>query len=81
MMTDLTLALFGGYFGIGLLFALGFALGNGAGRIDPGARKATIGFHLIIIPGTVIFWPYLLWRWLTGQQPPQEHSQHRNPKN
>ena len=74
------LAVFGAYFGVGIVFALAFALGNGAQRIDPAAHGATPGFRLIIIPGSAIFWPYLLLRWVNGSRPPEEHSAHRNPK-
>ena len=76
----LLLATLGAYFGVGIVFAFAFALGNGAQRIDPAAHGATPGFRLIIIPGSAILWPYLLLRWVKGSHPPQEDSAHREPK-
>jgi hypothetical protein len=68
----------GTYLAAGLLFGLIFALVNGAARIDPAARGATPGFRLFLVPGAMIFWPYLLWRWVRGSLPPEERSAHRS---
>ena len=65
------------YATLGFLFALAF-LNFGIQRIDPEARGASYGFRLIILPGTVAFWPMLLKRWLQGaSEPPLERSPHR----
>jgi len=65
------------YLSIGLLFAIPFVF-FGAGRIDPTARKATAGYKLIIIPGTMALWPLLAFRWLKGvSEPPEEKNPHR----
>jgi hypothetical protein len=51
------------YLVAGLLFSIPFIL-KGVSKIDEGARGATWGFRLIIIPGTMIFWPLLLKKWM-----------------
>ena len=66
----------GVYAGIGLLFALPFVT-RGVERIDPGARGATWGFRLIVLPGVVALWPILLRRWISGSPPPRERTAHR----
>lgn len=71
------LILMGAYLGCGFLFAVPFAF-LGARRIDPHAGPATWGFRLLIIPGTMIFWPLLLSRWCRGiHEPPAEDNAHR----
>jgi hypothetical protein len=65
------------YLAIGLVFAIPFAF-NGAGKIDPTAREATLGFKIIIIPGAMALWPLLVRRWLKGvSEPPEEKNPHR----
>lgn len=51
----------------GILFAIPFAL-VGAADIDEGAQGAPWGFKLIIIPGTAIFWPLLLGKWIRARR-------------
>ncbi|MFN8291045.1 MAG: hypothetical protein U0U70_12380 [Chitinophagaceae bacterium] len=51
------------YLAIGLLFAIAFVI-KGAARIDETAKGSGWGFRLIIIPGSVIFWPFLLRKWI-----------------
>ena len=66
-----------GYLAAGLLFALAF-IGFGARRVDPAAADSGWGFRLIILPGTVALWPWLLRRWLGGLPPPEERNAHRS---
>lgn len=66
----------GFYLGLGLLFAVAFVT-FGAGRVDPRARGASIGFRLAVLPGVAALWPLLAWRWLRGQEPPEERNPHR----
>ena len=62
---------------LGVLFAIVFVT-RGVGRIDPDARAGTWGFRLLIFPGVVAFWPYLMRRWLAGaRHPPSEDNAHR----
>ncbi len=71
------LLLLGGYLLLGMLFAVPFAF-IGAQRIDPHAAGAGWGFRLLLIPGAVAFWPWLLHRWRTGvHEPPVERTAHR----
>ena len=51
------------YLFAGLLFAIPFVL-KGVDKIDDGAHGSKWGFRIIIIPGTMVFWPLLLKRWL-----------------
>jgi hypothetical protein len=43
----------------GFVFALFFVI-KGVDRLDESAKGAGWGFRLIIIPGTMVFWPFLL---------------------
>lgn len=62
---------------VGLLFAAVFVT-QLAGRIDPSAAHGTWGFRLVIVPGVIVLWPYLLGRLLRGAvAPPDEWTAHR----
>jgi len=50
------------YLGCGLLFAIAFIV-KGVDKTDEGAHGCSIGFRIIIIPGTMVFWPLLLKKW------------------
>ena len=49
----------GVYFGIGLLFGLFFLLG-GASKVDPYMKTTPKGVRLLLFPGAVATWPFLL---------------------
>lgn len=51
------------YLAAGLVFAIPFVI-KGVTEIDEGTHGSTWGFRIIIIPGTIVFWPLLLKRWL-----------------
>jgi hypothetical protein len=51
-----------GYLTAGVLVGILFIL-CGVQRIDGSARGASLGFRLVILPGTVALWPALLWKW------------------
>jgi len=71
------LILLGIYLACGLVFAVPFVCA-GVKKIDPHAAHGTWGFRLLIIPGTMAFWPLLLWRWIKGVKvPPEEDTAHR----
>ncbi len=77
MIATALLMLLGGYLACGFLFAVPFVF-LGVRKIDPHAGSATWGFRVLIIPGTMIFWPLLLWRWGRGiHEPPPEDNAHR----
>ena len=67
----------GVYLAIGLAFALLFVF-RWVGRVDPAARGGTLGFRLLIIPGSAVLWPILAGRLLRGTtEPPEERNAHR----
>jgi hypothetical protein len=77
MIAAVSLILLGAYLACGLVFAIPFAL-VGVKRIDPHAAHGRWGFRLLVIPGTMAFWPLLLRRWVTGvKEPPEECNAHR----
>ena len=49
------------YLAAGLLFAVPF-VARWAGRLDPAARNGSLGFRLLILPGSALLWPWLLAR-------------------
>jgi hypothetical protein len=51
------------YLGCGLLFAVGFVT-LGVGRVDVAARDTSLGFRLLLLPGTAACWPFLAVRWV-----------------
>ncbi|MGQ0552942.1 MAG: hypothetical protein ACT4PU_06955 [Planctomycetota bacterium] len=57
----------------GLVFALVF-VAIGVQRVDAGARSATWGFRLLILPGAAAFWPLLLMRWWRAVNAPATDS-------
>lgn len=63
----------------GAVVALAF-LTVGIDRVEPNARRSFI-FRPLLIPGVVILWPLVLWRWLqleTGRDRPL--ARHRPPR-
>jgi len=77
MIVAVLLILLGIYLGCGLVFAIPFVL-IGVKEIDPHAAHGSWGFRLVVIPGTMAFWPLLLRRWATGvKEPPEERNAHR----
>lgn len=50
------------YGAIGLMIAMAFLLW-GIDRIDPSAHRAYV-FRPLLIPGIVLLWPLVVWRWL-----------------
>ena len=74
---QLVVTAFGVYAGIGGVFSLVFVW-RLAGRLDPAARQGTWGFRLLMLPGVMALWPYLLARLAGGAvAPPDEWTAHR----
>jgi hypothetical protein len=72
------LILAGLYLACGLVFAIPFVL-VGVKQIDPHALHGSWGFRLLIVPGTMAFWPLLFCRWINRiHEPPEEHNAHRD---
>jgi len=55
------------YLFAGLIFAIPFII-RGVTKIDEGAQGSKWGFRIIIIPGTMVFWPLLLKKWLKASK-------------
>lgn len=55
------------YLLIGFVFAILFVIW-GVTKIDESASGSSIGFRLIIIPGSAVFWPFLLKKWIQAQK-------------
>ena len=56
------------YLALGLLFSIPFVI-KGVTVIDPdGAEGTKWTFRVIIIPGTIIFWPVLLKKWVNTKR-------------
>lgn len=51
------------YLALGLVFALAFSF-RGVNQVDEGAVGASIWFRLLLLPGTIAFWPVLLRKWI-----------------
>ena len=57
------LILFGVYLGVGFLFGLAF-IWNGVQKIDANAQHSSWKFRLLLVPGSMLFWPTLLTKWI-----------------
>ena len=65
------------YTALGAAFALAFVT-VGVKRIDSQAIGSSVGFRLLIVPGSLVFWPLLLRRWISRkEEPPEERNPHR----
>ena len=60
---NIVLIALGIYLLLGFLFAIPFII-KGVIKIDEGAHGSGWGFRIIIIPGTIVFWPFLLKKWM-----------------
>ena len=76
-LAEIAVAIIGLYSLIGLLFAVVF-VSRGVRRIDPAAENGSLGFRILIIPGSIALWPILLRRWRRGAPPPEERNSHRD---
>ena len=68
---------FEAYFASGLIFALLF-LPRGVVRVDPRMASAPKMLRLLILPGVVVTWPLLAWRWASRAPEPLERNPHRD---
>lgn len=67
MIINLIFTIIGIYLICGFAFALAFVF-KGVQAIDEGARDSTLGFKIIIIPATMVFWPLLLVKWIKSSK-------------
>ena len=49
------------YLGLGVTVAVPFVIA-GIGRIDPAAKAAPWTFRILVLPGAIALWPFLLRR-------------------
>lgn len=54
------------YLALGAAFAVPFAW-RWSGRLDSVARQGTRGFRLLLLPGSILLWPYLAYRVVTAR--------------
>lgn len=64
--------------GVGALVALAF-LSFGVDRLDEDARGAYV-FRLLIVPGVLLLWPLVLWRWHILADGKDEWAKRYQPK-
>lgn len=67
--------------GVYLLIGVGIAVPfvvRGVNRIDASAAQGSWGFRLLIFPGSVALWPFVVRRWRRGGPPPAERNAHRD---
>jgi hypothetical protein len=65
------------YAAAGVVFAVAFVV-RGIECVDPLGAGSPWSFRLLIVPGTIVFWPLLLLRWAAGSMaPPVEVNAHR----
>jgi hypothetical protein len=67
MIINLIFLVAGIYLITGFIFALAFVF-KGVQVIDEGARDSTLGFKIIIVPATMVFWPMLLVKWIKSSK-------------
>ncbi len=61
------------YLACGFIFMIPFVI-KGVNAIDEAAHGSSAGFRIIIIPGTIVFWPVLLKKWIKAEKKNIEHS-------
>ncbi len=67
MIIQLIFGITGVYLLCGFVFAMVFVF-KGVQMIDEGARDSTLGFKIIIIPASMVFWPLLLVKWVKARK-------------
>ncbi|MCI5081832.1 MAG: hypothetical protein MRY78_09075 [Saprospiraceae bacterium] len=55
------------YLSIGFFFAIPFVIG-GVQKIDKGAAGSSWFFRVLIFPGVMAFWPFLLKKWIKARK-------------
>jgi len=67
MLVQILLIIIITYIACGFVFMIPFII-KGVDVIDEGAHGSSIGFRIIIIPGTMVFWPALLRKWIRAKK-------------
>ena len=63
MIIEIIFAIISIYLVCGFVFSIIFST-TGINKVDEVAKGSTIGFRIIIIPGVIIFWVFLLRKWM-----------------
>ena len=66
MIIQILLLLVVAYLICGMIFTVPFIV-KGINVVDEGAHGSSIGFRIIIIPGVIVFWPFLLRKWIKAK--------------
>ena len=66
------------YLYAGLAVAAVFLL-FGLGRLDENAQDAWV-FRPLLIPGVLLIWPLVIWRWIVLRRGEQKLDRHRMPR-
>lgn len=61
ILVDIVLLLLGSYFLLGLLFGL-FVFISGGEKVDPLLKENSWKLRLLILPGLIAIWPFLVMR-------------------
>jgi len=70
MLVQISLIIVVIYLACGFVFMIPFII-KGVDVIDEDAHGSSIGFRIIIIPGTIVFWPVLLRKWIKMKRNPE----------
>lgn len=62
---EIVLWVAGGHLLVGALFGLAF-VSFGIGRLDEAARGSSLAFRAMVLPGCIVLWPLVAYRWLRG---------------
>ena len=63
IVAEVTLLIALAYLLCGLAVGVPFVL-RGVDRVDASAQGASLGFRLLILPGTVALWPLMVTKWI-----------------
>ena len=63
IVAEVTLLIALAYVLCGLAVGVPFVL-SGVDRVDEAARGASLGFRLLILPGTIALWPVVATKWI-----------------
>ena len=67
MVIQIIISVVGAYLLCGVLFAIPFVT-KGVTTIDQGVQGTKLGFRIIILPGSIVFWPLLLSKWIKAKR-------------
>lgn len=68
MLSDLLLSLLSVYVLLGVLLGVAF-ISIGLGQVDHSIRGFNLLFRLLVLPGAILLWPLVSWRWWQLRKP------------